>query len=1057
MWLIRAALRRPITVLVLVVALGLSSILAIMRTRVDIFPNLDLPVIYVAQPYGGMSPQQMEGFVSYYYEYHFLYINGIESVEAKSIQGTALLRLTFHPGTNMSEALAETISYVNRARAFMPPGTVSPFVIRYDAGTLPVGYMVFSSPSRTLGEIQDLALNRVRPVFATLPGVSSPPPFGGNQRTIVINVDPQKLQAYGLSPEKVVQALTSGNSIQPSGNADIGTTHTLVTTDSTVTQISDLRNIPLRLGSGASVYIRDIGSVSDSSDVLAGYALLNGKRTIYIPVTKQPDASTLTVVQEVRQNLARFQSLVPDDIKITYEFDQSQYVRNALMSVLREGIIGALLTGLTLLLFLRDWRSSLIVVITIPFALLTAVVLLKLAGQTINIMTLGGLALAVGVLVEEGTVLLENIHVHLDEAENTARAVHLASREVATPRLLAMLCVMAVFIPSFFMTGPAQSLFLPLSLAVGFAMGASYLLSSSLVPVLANWMLKAKSSEEKNAAHVEGSFDRFRRRFESTLERVMRVPALILGIYIIVALLVLLFITPRIAEEIFPSAASTQFRLRIDAPDGTRVAVTEQMVKRVLASIQEVAGIENLDLSLGYVGTQGSSYPINSVFLWTSGPQQAIINVGLKQGASLKLADLEERLRKTLPQQFPDTHFSFDPGVLINHTLSFGSASLAEVTVTGPQYADVASYAERVRQKLAAVPVLRDLEYEETLHYPTVDIRVNRLMAGQLGTTADAVGSAVVAATASSRFIAPSYWRDPRSGVSYQVQVQVPQAKMTSIADIGNIPVGSTTGALPLVNQLADLRTGTVPGELDRQNGQWMLALSANVAGRDLRIANNAIEQALKDTGAPPRGVRTQIRGQVSAMHQIFGELVIGLGAAIGVILLLLTASFQSFRLALAVLSTAPAVLTGSVLMLLITGTTLNLESFMGTIMAIGVAVANAILLVSFAEQNRLKGIPAREAARSAAAERLRPVLMTSVAMIAGMVPMALAIGQGSEETAPLGRAVIGGLSVATLATLFLLPMVFGIVQRNAAIGSRSLDPEDPESQWFEKQSEVVR
>ena len=1057
MWLIRAALRRPITVLVLVVALGLSSILAIMRTRVDIFPNLDLPVIYVAQPYGGMSPQQMEGFVSYYYEYHFLYINGIESVEAKSIQGTALLRLTFHPGTNMSEALAETISYVNRARAFMPPGTVSPFVIRYDAGTLPVGYMVFSSPSRTLGEIQDLALNRVRPVFATLPGVSSPPPFGGNQRTIVINVDPQKLEAYGLSPDQVARALTSGNSIQPAGNADIGTAHTLVTTDTTVTQIGDLLSIPLKLGPGASVYIRDVGSVSDSSDLLAGYALLNGKRTIYIPVTKRPDASTLTVVKEVRESLARFQSLVPEDVKITYEFDQSQYVRNALMSVLREGIIGALLTGLMLLLFLRDWRSSLIVVITIPFALLTAVVLLKLAGQTINIMTLGGLALAVGVLVDEGTVLLENMHVHLDEGENTARAVHLASREVATPRLLAMLCVMAVFIPSFFMTGPAQSLFLPLSLAVGFAMGASYLLSSSLVPVLANWMLKAKSSEEKNAAHVEGSFDRFRRRFESTLERVMRVPALILGIYIIVALLVLLFITPRIAEEIFPSAASTQFRLRIDAPDGTRVAVTEQMVKRVLASIQDVAGIDNLDLSLGYVGTQGSSYPINSVFLWTSGPQQAIINVGLKQGASLKLADLEERLRKTLPQQFPDTHFSFDPGDLINQTLSFGSASLAEVTVTGPQYADVASYAERVRQKLAAVPVLRDLEYEEPLHYPTVDIRVNRLMAGQLGTTADAVGSAVVAATASSRFIAPSYWRDPRSGVSYQVQVQVPQAKMTSIADIGNIPVGSTTGARPLVNQLADLRTGTVPGELDRQNGQWMLALSANVAGRDLRIANNAIEQALKDTGAPPRGVRTQIRGQVSAMHQIFGKLVIGLGAAIGVILLLLTANFQSLRLALAVLSTAPAVLTGSVLMLLITGTTLNLESFMGTIMAIGVAGANAILLVSFAEQNRLKGIPAREAARSAAAERLRPVLMTSAAMIAGMVPMALAIGQGSEETAPLGRAVIGGLSVATLATLFLLPMVFGIVQRNAAIGSRSLDPEDPESQWFEQQSEVVR
>jgi multidrug efflux pump subunit AcrB len=1054
MWLIRIALRRPITVIVLVVALALSSVLPIMRTRVDIFPNLDLPVIYVAQPYGGMSPQQMEGFVSYYYEYHFLYINGIESVEAKSIQGTALLRLTFHPGTNMSEALAQTISYVNRARAFMPPGTVSPFVIRYDAGTLPVGYMVFSSPSRTLAEIQDLALNRVRPIFATLPGVSSPPPFGGNQRTIVINVDPQKLQAYGLSPERVVQALTSGNSIQPAGNADIGTTHTLVTTDSTVIQISDLLSIPLKLGSGASVYIRDVGSVSDSSDLLAGYALLNGNRTIYIPVTKRPDASTLTVVQEVRQNLARFQSLVPEDIKITYEFDQSQYVRSALMSVLREAIIGALLTGLTLLLFLRDWRSSLIVVITIPFALLTAVVLLKLAGQTINIMTLGGLALAVGVLVDEGTVLLENIHVHLDNGENTARAVHLASREVAIPRLLAMLSVMAVFIPSFFMTGAAQSLFLPLSLAVGFAMGASYLLSSSLVPVLANWMLKPKAVAH---GHTEGSFDRFRQRFERVLTRAMSMPAILLSAYGIIALLVLLFVTPRIAQEIFPSAASTQFRLRIDAPDGTRVAVTEDLVKRVLASIRDVAGENNLDLSLGYVGTQGSSYPINAVFLWTSGPQQAIINVGLKQDSSIRLADLEDRLRKKLPQQFPDAHFSFDPGDLISQTLSFGSSSQAEVTVAGPQYADVASYAERLRQRLAGVPQLRDLEYEEPQHYPAVDIRVNRTLAGQLGTTADAVGSAVVSATASSRFVAPSYWRDPRSGVSYQVQVQVPQPKMTSLGDIGNIPVGSVTGAQPLVNQLAELRSSTVPGELDRQNGQWMLSLSANLGGRDLRLANKAIERAITDAGAPPRGVVTQVRGQVSALQQIFGELAIGLLAAIGVILLLLTANFQSLKLALIVLSTAPAVLAGSVLMLLVTGTTLNLESFMGTIMAIGVAVANAILLVSFAEQNRLKGAPAPEAARAAATERLRPVLMTSLAMIAGMLPMALAFGQGAEETAPLGRAVIGGLAVATIATLFLLPTVFGLAQRNASTKSRSLDPEDPDSQWFDQSSEVAR
>ena len=1049
MWLIRLALRRPITIIVIVAAIALSSILAVLRTNIDIFPTLDLPIIYVAQPYGGMSPQQMEGFISYYYEYHFLYINGIESVEAKSIQSTALLRLSFHAGTNMSEALAQTVSYVNRARAFMPPGTVAPFVIRFDAGTLPVGYLVFSSPSRTLSEIQDLALNRVRPVFATLPGVSSPPPFGGNQRTIVINVDPQKLHAYGLSPDNVVQALTAGNSIQPAGNADIGTTNALVTTDSTVTQINDLLDIPMHPGAGASVYLRDVGSVKDSSDVLAGYALLNGQRTVYIPVTKRPDASTITVVNEVRQSIERFQSLIPQDIKITYEFDQSQYVRAALLSVLREGLIGAGLTGLMIFLFLGDFRSSLIVVITIPFALLMAVVLLRLTGQTINIMTLGGLALAVGVLVDEGTVLMENIHVHLAQGEKKAQAVLAASREVAIPRLLAMLSVLAVFLPSFFMTGPAQSLFVPLSLAVGFSMGASYLLSSSLVPVLANWVLKQEKNEAEHPK--EERFDRFRKRFQLVLERITEFPKLLLSAYAVVAVLIILLLGPRIAEEIFPSSASTQFRLRIDAPDGTRVAVTESLVEKVLATITREAGAKNLETTLGYIGTQPSSYPINTVFLWTSGSQQAIINVGLKPGASISLRRLEENLRQKLPQEFPSARFSFDPGDLISQTLSFGAPSSAEVAITGPQYADVQSYANRVQQELAEVKELRDVEFEEPLRYPTVSVHVDRVLAAQLGTTANDVGAAVVEATASSRFIAPNYWRDPKSGVSYQVQVQVPQAAMTSLKDIQTIPVNSSTGAHPLLSQVADVQSTTVPGELDRQNGMWMIIASANVGNNDFAQAAKEINRAIAKAGQAPRGVTTQVRGQVSALKQIFAELAIGLALAVIVILLLLTANFQSFRLALVVISSVPAVLVGSILMLLLTGTTLNLESFMGTIMAIGVAVANAILLVTFAEQSRRNGADSVSAARTAAAERLRPVLMTSLAMIAGMTPMALAIGQGSEETAPLGRAVIGGLFAATIATLFLLPTVFGIVQKRSSLESPSLDPEDPDSSFAQK------
>src|SRR5580765_6549091 len=489
MWLIRGALRRPITVVIAVIAIGLTAFFAVSRMRVDIFPDLDLPVIYVAQPYGGMSPAQMEGYITYYYEYHFLYVNGIDSVESKSIQNTSLLKLTFHAGTDMAEALAQTIGYVNRARAFMPPGTVGPFIMRFDAGTVPVGYLVFSSRSRSLGEIQDLALNRVRPQFATLDGLTSPPPFGGSQRTIVVRVDPDRLRAYGMSPDEVIRAVTAGNVIVPSGSVNIGDETLLSPINSVVTNIDDLLELPIRTGAGPPVSIRDVGSVSDTTDIPTAYALVNGRRAVYIPVTKRPDASTLRVVSEVKANLGRFQSLVPDDIKVSYELDQSGSVSAALQSVLREALLGALLTGLMVLLFLRDWRSSLIVILTIPFALLTSVVALWAMGQTINIMTLGGLALAVGILVDEGTVAIENIHTHLARGTPIARAVLDASGEVVVPRMLAMLAVVAVFVPSFFMTGVSRSLFVPLSLAVGFSMIASFLLSSSLVPVLSVWLL----------------------------------------------------------------------------------------------------------------------------------------------------------------------------------------------------------------------------------------------------------------------------------------------------------------------------------------------------------------------------------------------------------------------------------------------------------------------------------------------------------------------------------------------------------------------------------------
>jgi multidrug efflux pump subunit AcrB len=1038
MSLIRLALRHPIAMMVLAVAITLASLLSLTRTRIDILPDLDAPVIYVAQPYGGMSPQQIEGFVSYYYEYHFLYIDGIETVQAKSIQGASLLRLTFHPGTNMSQALAETISYVNRARAFMPPGTVAPFVVRYDAGTLPVGYLVFSSPTKTLGEIQDVALNKVRPAFGTLPGVSSPPPFGGNQRTIVLNVDPNRLHGYGLSTDEVLQALISGNSIQPAGSANIGTTQTLVTTDSTVNTTDALLDIPVRSGTAGSVYMRDVAAVADTADIPAGYALINGKRTVYIPVTKRASASTISVVNEVKQNLPRFQSLLPDDVKVSYQLDQSKYVTNALWSVVREGALGAVLVGLTILLFLRSWRSALIVVAVIPLALLTAIIALWLAGQTINIMTLGGLALAIGILVDEGVVLLEHIDFHRAGGKPLARAVLDASGEVAVPRLLAMMCIVAVFLPAFFMSGAAASLFLPLSLAVAFSMAASYVLFTIFVPILSNWL-----GGEPSADHGPEWFERARRVYGNWQEHLgrRRIPLLVgYGIAFVAVIGAGAFL---LRTEIFPSSAANEVRLRMDAPEGTRLAVTERQAQQVLKVIDEVAGPGNVETSLSYVGSQPSSYPVNLVFLWTAGSHEAIMNLSLKPGSSVHLQPLVAKLRQVLPDKFPGTTFSFEPGDLVSQILSYGSSTIADVAVTGPQYGDVAGFAQKLNARLAAQPELADVRIGQSLHYPNIDVRIDRVAAGDVGVTADKVARAVAAGTASSRFIAPDYWRDPKSGISYQVQVQVPQPKMTSAGDVGNLPVTGTDGSNLVLSQVAQLRQQTVPGELDRQNGQWLVSITANLAKADLGGAAKAIDRAVAEAGAPPKGVTVQTRGQVSVMRDIFTNLGTGLIAAIVVMLLLLTANFQSVRLALIALSAVPAGLMGALVMLLVTGTSLNLESFMGTIMVVGVALANAILLVTFAEKNRREGKPALEAAFAAANERLRPVVMTSLAMIAGMIPMALALGEGSQETAPLGRAVIGGLLFATAATLFILPIVFGLVQRRASLASVSLHPDD--------------
>jgi len=1098
------ALRHPITVMVGILAVVLGSVLAFFRMKVDIFPNLNLPVIYVAQPYGGLDPAQMEGLITNYYEYHFLYISGIHHVESRNVQGVALMRLFFHPGTDMAQAMAETIQYVNRSKAFMPPGTVGPFVMRFDTGSVPVGYLVLSSKTKSIGEIQDQALFKVRPIFASLPGVSAPPPFGGNQRTVVLQVDPDRLRAYNLSPDDVVAALNQGNTISPSGNARIKDMMPIVPVNAMVKDPQELGNIPI--WPGKSVYIRDIAKIENpATDIPSGYALVDGRRAVYLLVTKRADASTLSVVNEVKANLDKMRQAIPEDIEVRFVLDQSPYVTNAMWGVGIEGLVGAFLTGLMVLLFLRDWRSVIVVVLNIPFALLSAVIALALTGQTINIMTLGGLALAVGILVDESTVEVENIHTQMDKTGSIARATRLGNAETAVPRLLAMFCILAVFIPSFFMEGAARALFVPLSLAVGFSMIASYILSSTFVPVMSVWVLRHYHPEADGKGRF--SFARVRDRLGGALKTVMPYRWILVGTYVVLAGLIIWLVGGNLGTEIFPTVDAGQFQLRLRAPDGTRIERTEEITKQALEIIQEAVGPDNVAISVGYVGLLPTTYPINSIYLWMRGPEEAVLRVALKSGSGVRVEELKHRLRDELKKKLGDwladrlqaegftseevaqrvagLRLSFEPADIVNEVMSFGAPTPIEVVVSGPDFAETRAYADKVRDELGKIESLRDLQVVQPLDYPAVAVHVDRQRAGLSGLTTDNVARPLVSATSSSRFIAPIFWADPKTGIGYQVQVEIPPYQMNSADEIGMVPIGSgmrergnaeSAPALSrsrapalLVRDVAKVGLTQMVGEYDRYNMKRLVSMTANIEGEDLGRMAAHISRALLAAGEPPRGMQVDVRGQVMPMREMFNGLAIGLAMAVVVIFLLLTAYFQSVRLAFIAVSAVPAVIAGVALFLWLTRTTLNIQSFMGAIMAIGVAVANAILLVTFAERARLEmssrsagaggaigaGSISAEAAIEGARSRLRPILMTACAMMAGMLPMALAIGEGGEQVAPLGRAVIGGLAAATFATLVILPSVFAIVQARASIESASLDPDDPASRHYDRESRI--
>lgn len=1045
--IVSLSLRRPLTVVVLVLAVVLGALLALQKMSRDIFPPLGVPTIYVAQPFGGMDPLQMEGYLTYYYEYHFLYITGIEHLESKSIQGASIVKLQFHPGTDMSQAMSETVAYVNRARAFMPTGTPGPFITRFDAGSVPVGYLVFSSddPNRTVGQIQDAALNLVRPLFATLPGVSAPPPFGGSARTIVVNVNPERIRAYNLSPDQIVKAMTEANIVSPSGNMNLGDKYPMVPVNSIVKDIKDLESVPLKTGPNGTVFVRDLATVQDGSDIVTSYALVNGKRTVYMPVTKRADASTLTVVDLVKKNLPKFRSVLPEDVKVSFEFDQTPVVMRSINELLKEGTLGAILTGLMVLVFLRDWRTAFIVVINIPLSLLAACFALWITGQNINLMTLGGLALAVGILVDEATVTVENIHSHLARGSRLGLAALNATQETALPRFLAMLCILAVFSPAFFMTGPAKALFMPLALAVGFSMAASFILSSTLVPILSVWFMRGHEGD----VHEASFFERLRTKYRHILGKTIRLRWLLITAYAAATVFIVAVIGNQLGVEIFPRSDTGQFALRLRAPSGTSVEVTEALAKKALSIIAREAGEKNVALTMGLVGVHAPNYPVNLIHLWNGGPEEGWLAIQLAPGAPIRTEKLKERLRKVFSEEMPDVKFSFEPSDIVNRVMSFGSNTPVEVAVSGPNLATNKEHADKLYAALKEIPELRDVQFAQALDFPTVNVNIDRERAGLMGVKVSDVTRSMVAATTSSRFTTANFWADPKTGVSYNLQVQIPQAKTTSLEDLKNVPVGDQNGGNILLRNIATVVPGEGVEQIERYNMARVISITANIHDSDLGSVAKKINQAIEKAGAPPAKTTVNIRGQVPPLMELLDGFRSGLFVAIIVIFLLLAANFQSFQLSLVVVSTIPAVIAGVVSMLWLTGTGINIQSAIGSIMAVGVAVANAILLVTFAERARLNGADSHAAAVEGSSNRLRPILMTSFAMLAGMLPMALGLGEGGEQIAPLGRAVVGGLLASTAATLFLLPAVFAVVRRRSSRASMSLDAEDPDSSHY--------
>ncbi|MFT3977356.1 MAG: efflux RND transporter permease subunit [Sphingomonas bacterium] len=1044
--IVRIALNRPLTFIVMAILIAIAGTLAAFRTPVDIFPDIRIPVIATAWTYSGLPPEDMANRIVTNYERSLTTtVNDIEHVESQSLQGIGIVKVYFQPNVDIRTATAQVTAIAQTMLKQLPPGTNPPLILNYSASTVPILQLALSGKGLSEQQLFDMGQNQIRPQLVTVPGLAMPYPSGGKQRQIQIDLDPLALQSKGLSAQDVTNAIAAQNQINPAGFVKIGATQYSVRLNNAPDSIEGLNNLPVKVVNGATIYMRDVAHVRDANGPQTNIVHVEGGRSVLLTVLKNGATSTLAIVDGVKHALPRITATLPDTLKILPIGDQSLFVKAAVKGVIQEGAIAAALTSLMILLFLGSWRSTVIIAISIPLAILAAIAALAAFGQTLNVMTLGGLALAVGILVDDATVTIENINWHLEHGKGVKEAILDGAAQIVTPAFVSLLCICIVFVPMFFLPGIAGFLFVPMALSVVFSMIASFVLSRTLVPTMAMYMLKPHhAGEDTHLAGTPGSRNpliRFQRGFEHRFEKVrtayggMLERALGAGKPFLIGFLAVVLVSfglmPWLGSNFFPSVDSGQIAMHVRVPVGSRIEDTAARFDKISRAVRELVPADQLGSIADNIGLPVSS--LNTIYSnnGTIGPQDGDILITLKEDHR-PTDEVVATLRRELPRRFPGTSFAFLPADITSQILNFGAPAPIDVQISGKNLDANRDYAAKLMAKMAVIPGLADVRIQQPGRAPQLDVTVDRSRIGQYGLNERDVTNSLSTTLAGSAQSAPVFYVDPASGVSYSVISQAPEYLIASMSDLANVPIsgGSGTTPQPLGGLARISRSNTAP-VVSHYNIQPVIDVYATTQGRDLGAVAGDVNRAIKSLEKElPKGAIVTVRGQYATMNTAFSGLGFGLLGAVVLIYLLIVVNFQSWLDPFVIITALPAALAGIVWMLFTTGTTLSVPALTGAIMCMGVATANSILVVSFARERLAELGDSTRAALEAGMVRFRPVLMTALAMIIGMAPMALGLGDGGEQNAPLGRAVIGGLICATIATLFFVPSVFALVHR---------------------------